>query len=90
MIRDVAERHGRTAAQVLLRWCVQRDVVAIPKSTRQERIVENGQVFDFALTEQDVAALDGLDRTGDRARPGTALVVTGRATGQRFPASLPG
>ncbi len=68
VIRDVAERHGRTAAQVLLRWCVQRDVVAIPKSTRQERIVENGQVFDFALTEQDVAALDGLDRTGGTGR----------------------
>lgn len=69
VIRDVADRHDRTPAQVLLRWCVQRGVVAIPKSTRQERIVENAQVFDFILADGELAALDGLDRTGgtDRA-----------------------
>ena len=60
----IAQRLGRTPAQVLLRWCVQRDVPAIPKSTHRERIAENAQLFDFALTDEDIAQLDGLDRTG--------------------------
>ena len=60
----IAQRLGRTPAQVLLRWCVQRDVPAIPKSTHRERIAENAELFDFALTDEDIAQLDGLDRTG--------------------------
>jgi diketogulonate reductase-like aldo/keto reductase len=60
----IAERLGRTTAQVLLRWCVQRGIPVIPKSTRQERIVENGQIFDFELTDDDMTQLDALDRTG--------------------------
>ena len=66
----VARRVGRTPAQVLLRWCLQRDVLVIPKSIHQERIRENAQIFDFALSPQDMGALDALDRTNgtDRAR----------------------
>jgi diketogulonate reductase-like aldo/keto reductase len=60
----IAERLGRTTAQVLLRWCVQRGIPVIPKSTRRERIAENGQIFDFELTDDDMAQLDALDRTG--------------------------
>jgi 2,5-diketo-D-gluconate reductase A len=69
-VAEVAERVGRTAAQVLLRWCLQRDTIVLPKSTHRERIEENARVFDFALSEQDMAALDQLDRTGatDKAR----------------------
>jgi diketogulonate reductase-like aldo/keto reductase len=69
-VRRVAERVGRTPAQVLLRWCLQHDVLVIPKSTHRERIEENGALFDFSLSPEDMAALDGLDRTGgtDRAR----------------------
>ncbi len=69
-VREVAERVGRTPAQVLLRWCLQHDVLVIPKSTHRERIAENGELFDFALSDEDMAALDALDRTGgtDRAR----------------------
>jgi 2,5-diketo-D-gluconate reductase A len=63
-IAGIAERVGRTPAQVLLRWCLQRDLVVIPKSSRRERIVENARIFDFELSEQDMGALDGLDRTG--------------------------
>jgi diketogulonate reductase-like aldo/keto reductase len=69
-VRQVAERVGRTPAQVLLRWCLQHDVLVIPKSTHRERIEENGALFDFSLSAEDMAALDALDRTGgtDRAR----------------------
>ena len=63
-VRTIADRLGRTPAQVLLRWCIQHAVPVIPKSTHRERIEENGQVFDFALSEEDMEALDGLDRTG--------------------------
>jgi diketogulonate reductase-like aldo/keto reductase len=49
---------------VLLRWCVQRGVPVIPKSTHRERISENAKVFDFQPTDVDMAELDGLDRTG--------------------------
>jgi len=68
----IAERTGHTAAQVLLRWCVQRGVPVLPKSTHRERIEENGRIFDFALSSEDMAELDALDETGgtDRAREG--------------------
>jgi diketogulonate reductase-like aldo/keto reductase len=68
-VRRLAEHVGRTPAQVLLRWCVQRDLVAIPKSTHRERIEENARIADFALSDEDMAALDVLDETGgtDRA-----------------------
>ncbi len=62
-VRQVARRVARTPAQVLLRWCVQRDLVVIPKSTHEERIRENAQIFDFILSPQDMAELDALDRT---------------------------
>jgi diketogulonate reductase-like aldo/keto reductase len=69
----VAQRVGRTPAQVLLRWCLQHEVPVIPKSTHRERIGENAQIFDFALSAQDMAELDALDRTHgtDRALEST-------------------
>jgi diketogulonate reductase-like aldo/keto reductase len=62
-VTQVAQRAGRTSAQVLLRWCVQHEVPVIPKSTHRERIAENAQVFDFTLSAEDMAELDGLDQT---------------------------
>jgi diketogulonate reductase-like aldo/keto reductase len=59
----IAQRLGRTSAQVLLRWCIERDVPLIAKSTHRERIAENAQLFDFTLSDQDIAELDALDRT---------------------------
>ena len=49
---------------MLIRWCIERGIPVIPKSTHRERIAENGAVFDFSLTEEDLAELDALDRTG--------------------------
>ena len=68
-VAGVARRHGRTPAQVLLRWCIERGIPVIPKSTHRERIAENGALFDFALSADDLSELDALDRTGgtDRA-----------------------
>ncbi len=63
-IQEIAEGHGRTPAQVLLRWVVQRDIPVIPKSVRRERIEENGQIFDFDLADEEMEALDSLDTTG--------------------------
>ena len=67
-VGEIAERVGRTPAQVLLRWCVQRELVVIPKSTHRERIAENAQIFDFALSDEDMTALDALDETGGTER----------------------
>jgi diketogulonate reductase-like aldo/keto reductase len=68
-VRELAQRVGRTPAQVLLRWALQLGLPVIPKSTHRERIEENAQVFDFSLSEEDMAALSALDGTGgtDRA-----------------------
>jgi diketogulonate reductase-like aldo/keto reductase len=67
-VREVAEHVGRTPAQVLLRWCLQRNVVVLPKSTHRERIVENAGIFDFTLSPEDMAALDTLDTTSGTER----------------------
>jgi diketogulonate reductase-like aldo/keto reductase len=68
-VARIARRHERTPAQVLLRWCIERGIPVIPKSTHRERIAENAQLFDFRLSEKDIAELDALDGTGgtDRA-----------------------
>jgi diketogulonate reductase-like aldo/keto reductase len=63
-VGKIAAAHGKSPAQVLIRWAIERDLVVLPKSTHRERIEENAQVFDFALSEADVAALDALDHTG--------------------------
>jgi diketogulonate reductase-like aldo/keto reductase len=66
-IAGIAERHGRTPAQVVLRWAVQRAIPVIPKSANRDRIAENARIFDVTLSAEDMAALDGLDRTGGTA-----------------------
>ena len=59
-ILKIAMAHGKTAAQVLGRWCVQKGVVYVPKSVKKERMVENALVFDFELSEEEMEELDGL------------------------------
>lgn len=60
-IAHVADRHGKTPAQVVLRWHLQNGISAIPKSFNPGRIQENFQVFDFELSTEEMAVIDGLD-----------------------------
>ena len=56
------KQHGKTAAQVLLRWQVQRGTSVIPKTTKKHRMAENIDIFDFELTAEEMKALDALDK----------------------------
>jgi 2,5-diketo-D-gluconate reductase A len=67
-LRALADRHGRSPAQVVLRWHIQLGNIVFPKSVTPERIRENIDVFDFELSAEDMAVLDGLD-TGTRRGP---------------------
>ncbi len=58
----LGQRHGKSPAQVAIRWGLQRQVVTIPKSVRRERIAENAAVFDFELSADEVSAIDRCDR----------------------------
>ena len=62
VLLEIAKRHGKSVAQVILRYDVQNGIITIPKSTKEERIIQNAQVFDFALAEEEIAAIDGLNR----------------------------
>ena len=73
VVKRLASRAGRTPAQVLLRWCLQRGLVVITKSTHHDRIAENAGVFDFTLSDPDMAELDALDETN-----GTERAVEGK------------
>ena len=68
VIGDIAKAHGKTPAQVMLRWHLQRGRSVIPKSTKPQRIAENIDVFDFELSTEELAAIDALD-TGQRGGP---------------------
>ncbi|MFA9276793.1 MAG: aldo/keto reductase, partial [Rhodoluna sp.] len=61
LLTGISEKHGKSVAQVVLRWLVQRDVVVIPKSVRPDRMAENLDVFNFELTLEDMAAITALD-----------------------------
>lgn len=61
VLTEIGAKYGKTAAQVALRWNTQRGVVIIPKSTRRERMEENFNIWDFRLSDADMAAVDALD-----------------------------
>ncbi|MGY2876665.1 2,5-diketo-D-gluconate reductase A [Marmoricola sp. URHA0025 HA25] len=69
VVNAIADRLGRTPSQVVLRWHVQRGDIVFPKTTHPERMRENFAIFDFELTDDDVAAITALDR-GERGRRG--------------------
>ena len=68
VILAIGEKYGKSAAQVMLRWHIQKGVQVIPKSTKPERIAENFDVFDFELAADEIAQIDALD-TGVRGGP---------------------
>lgn len=62
MLQEIATKYNKTVGQVILRWNIQRGVVVIPKSTHQERIVENIDVFDFCLNDEEMKLISSLDK----------------------------
>lgn len=58
---SIAEKHGKTVAQVILRWLTQRNIIVIPKSVRKERMAENFDIFNFELTQEDMDSIRQLD-----------------------------
>lgn len=61
-LAQIAEKYGKTTAQVILRWDIQNGVIVIPKSIKDHRIRENAGIFDFELSAEDMAAIDGLNQ----------------------------
>lgn len=62
LLVEIGKKYGKTAAQVILRWDMQRNIVAIPKSTHIERMEQNFDIFDFELSEEDMAKIATLDK----------------------------
>ena len=83
IIGGIATRHGKTPAQVMLRWGVQQGRSVIPKSTKPHRIAENLEVFDFELSVEELAAIDGLDT--DRRGGPEPEVITLESFGRPIP-----
>lgn len=75
-VNRVAQRTGRTPAQVLLGWCLQHGLPVIPKSTQRERIFENAQIFDFALSDDDMGETQRA-RPDQRQGPGRGTQMVG-------------
>ena len=62
VMQELAAKYGKTPVQIVLRWDIQKGVVTIPKSVKEERIISNSDVFDFELTPDDMLKIDSLDK----------------------------
>ena len=61
-LTTIAEKYGKSPAQILLRWCIQKNIVTIPKSTHQNRVAENADIFDFEISSADIGKLDNFSK----------------------------
>ncbi|WP_042349220.1 aldo/keto reductase [Bacillus massiliogorillae] len=61
-LAELAKKHNKTVAQIILRWDLQSDIITIPKSTKEHRIIENATIYDFELTDADMQVIDSLNR----------------------------
>lgn len=62
VLKDIAQKYGKTPAQVILRWNIEQGIVVIPKTVHEKRMMENFNVFDFALDAQDMVKIKTLDK----------------------------
>ncbi|MET1123216.1 aldo/keto reductase [Priestia megaterium] len=62
VLTEIANKHNKSVAQVILRWDVQNGIITIPKSTKEHRIVENASIFDFELTKEEIERIDELNQ----------------------------
>ncbi|PGE85237.1 aldo/keto reductase [Bacillus pseudomycoides] len=61
-LQEIADKYGKTTAQIILRWDLQNEVVTIPKSTKEHRIIQNADIFNFELTKEDMEQIDALNQ----------------------------
>ena len=66
VLTRVGKKYGKSAGQVSLRWLVQKGAIVIPRTSKVERLTENMSIFDFVLTPQDMADVDGLAKAAGR------------------------
>lgn len=64
VLSKIAEKYGKTAAHICLRWLIQKNIVPLPKSVHEERIISNTQVFDFELSKEDMNKIDSIPYCG--------------------------
>ena len=62
LLKSIAEKYGKTPAQIILRWNIDRDVISIPKSVHASRLKENWNIFDFKLSNSDIVAINKLNK----------------------------
>ena len=86
VLAAIGAAHGKSVAQVVLRWLTQRDVVVIPKSVTPSRIAENFDVFDFELTADEMAKISGLDTGASLFLDHRSVEATERIGGYKLPA----
>ncbi|MEE1133993.1 MAG: aldo/keto reductase, partial [Methanobrevibacter sp.] len=61
ILSEIGEKYGKSVAQVILRWIIQRGIVVFPKSTKESRMIENSDVFDFELSDEDMEKIKELE-----------------------------
>ena len=74
VLSQIAEKHNKSVAQVILRWDLQNEVVTIPKSIKEHRIIENADIFDFELSQEEMEKISALNKD-ERVESGRASVL---------------